>query len=121
MRKIMLAAVLGLSLSLGACVSTEGVAPNSCGIAADTVKDEKAMYAAELAYNIPANAYVTLDAQGLLSTETKAKVRPHLISAYNALTVARTAHKLSNTCAFYNATALVKQSSDAAKALLNIA
>jgi len=123
---------LGLALSLAAC-NTPVTGPSSgatstpvasasdpakCGLAAGTLVDEKALYGAEAAYNVPANAYVTLDANGKLSAETKAKVKPLLIGAYDALKVARSAYSLGDVCSFTGAVNSVRNLTNSAKAIL---
>lgn len=86
--------------------------------AEQTLIDEKAMYAAEAAYNLAAEAYITADAVGALAPDTKAKVKPIFAKAYEALKAARTAYSLSNAASFYEQTALVKQLANEAKALI---
>lgn len=89
-----------------------------CGLASDTVLDEKALFAAETAYNVPAHAYVTFDSKGQLPPELKAKVRPILISAYTYLKLARKAYNAGDGCSLKNYTDLAKGLGDQAKGLL---
>lgn len=132
MTKFMLLA-LTASLSLAACERpipndmTPASTPSpvagpssaeSCGLASGTLVDEKALYGAEIAYNVPANAYVTLDTNGQLTIEIKSKVKPLLIGAYDALVVARSAYKLGDVCTFNAAVTNVKQLATSAKAFL---
>lgn len=90
----------------------------SCGLAAGTLVDEKALYGAEVAYNVPANAYVTLDTNGQLNADLKAKVKPLLVGAYNALGVARSAYKFGDVCTFFGAVKTVTDFTTKAKVLL---
>lgn len=89
-----------------------------CGLASGMVMDEKALYAVETAYNVPANAYVTFDAAGKIPPDLKAQVRPLLLKAYDALKVARGAYAVGNSCDFFTAVANVKYFANAAKALM---
>lgn len=93
-------------------------APTSGGVTAGTVIDEKAMYAAEAAYNVAANAYVTADGNGLLSAATKAKVKPYMLQAYDALKLARAAYKAGDSAVFVQQVARLNDYADMAKALL---
>lgn len=90
----------------------------TCGLAAGTLLDEKALYGAETAYNVPANAYVTLDANGQLSPAIKAKARPMLINAFAALKLARTAYAAGNACGFQDAIKNAMSFASQAKAFL---
>jgi hypothetical protein len=84
----------------------------SCGITSNTLADEKALFTAETAYNIPADAYVRFDAAGQLPASVKATVRPLLIKAYDALKLARAAYNAGDGCS-------LKRYSDLAEALGN--
>lgn len=120
------------SLSLAACQPAEPVnntkgpevalspTPGQlpCGLADGTVVDEKLLYGAETAYNVPAHAYVTLDANGKLTPELKAQVRPLMIEAYRYLGLARAAYKGGNVCELNTAVAAAKDFANRAKALL---
>jgi hypothetical protein len=107
MRKL----ILGIcALGLIACqpnVGTNDVATNSntvvtnveatnCGITHNTLSDEKALFVAETAYNVPADAYVRLS--NTLPANVKATVRPKLIQLYNYLKLARTAYNAGDGC-----------------------
>lgn len=74
----------------------------SCGLAAGTLVDERALFAAETAYNVPANAYVQLDAAGRLSGDVKARARGALVEAYRLLQLARSAYRLGDVCGLAN-------------------
>jgi hypothetical protein len=82
---------------------------SACGIASingptaianTTAIDEKAMYAAEASYNVIAQIYVTADVRGKLTPELKAAIKPVLVSAYNALKLARAAYEAGNAVGF---------------------
>lgn len=118
------------SLGLAACqpTATEPV-PNSstpvaveagadCGIASDTVLDEKALFGAESAYNVAAHAYVTLDGAGKLDAETKARVKPLMVSAYENLKLARGAYTAADGCDLKRYVDLVKTATDRARAFM---
>lgn len=81
--------------------NSEHVATNSDGGATSgTLVDERALYAAESAYNVAAHAYVTLDANGQLSPALKAQARPLMADAYAALLAARTAYRAGDAGTF---------------------
>lgn len=82
---------------------------SACGIASinspsavanATAIDEKAMYAAEASYNVIAQIYVTSEARGKLTPELKAAIKPILVSAYDALKLARAAYAAGNAVDF---------------------
>ena len=122
--------ILFLALALSACapiapiatVSVPPVAANSaavaCGLAAGTLLDEKALYGAEAAYNVPASAYVELDSQHLLSASVKASIKPLLINSFAALKVARAAYSVGSACGYREAIANAISFGNQAKALL---
>jgi hypothetical protein len=99
-------------------VSTNVTQPGNCGIASNTLADEKALFAAETAYNVPAHAYVTADATGKLPASVKAQVRPLLIQAYDGLKLARAAYAAADGCSLNSYSNLVVSLGDRAKALL---
>lgn len=103
-----------------ATAPTTPVAPvaASGGLGARTTLDEKALYAAEAAYNVPANAYVEANKRGLLSPELKARVKPLLVTAYARLKDARAAYRLGNASSFNEAIAAAKQLANSASALI---
>lgn len=90
--------ILACALALTGCVQ----GPNSlylptapvvkvCSVADQTLIDEKALYAAEIAYNIPAHAYVSANYSGLLTPELKAVLKPKLTTMYTMLKAIRAA------------------------------
>lgn len=107
MRKIGLLFALA-SLALGACTaaddapppatpSTGAVGPSSpsgaaCTPSGGTVADERALYVAETAYNVPAHAYVAANGTGKLPAGVKAAVKPLLQESYRLLKLAREAY-----------------------------
>lgn len=117
MIKFMFAAFASLAMVACAPIATIASGPN-CGLAFGTLIDEKALYGAETAYNVPANAYVTLDSQGLLNTATKEQVRPLLIKSYGALKLARAAYKAGDACGFVASVRAVSNFASQAKATL---
>lgn len=91
-------------LALSACSTNQllQAAPiigNVCTAAQGTLIDEKVVYAAEVIYNIPAQAYVSADKNGKLKPELKAKLKPLLIKL-NGLRLAVSAAKGSVNCDF---------------------
>jgi len=81
-----------------------------CGIASNTLADEKALFAAETAYNVPADAYVKLGSQ--LSADKRAAARAALMKAYEYLKLARKAYAAADGCS-------LKEYSDLAQAFGN--
>lgn len=77
--------------------------PATSGPAGRTVADERLLYAAEAAYNVPAHAYVTADSRGQLPPALKARIRPLLIDAYARLQDARRLYNLGNAQNFRDA------------------
>ena len=133
MRKLILVAIAALGLAAcspqasdpnynvnntGAIVENTVATGDDCGIASNTLADEKVLFIAETAYNVPAHAYVTFDAKGQISPELKAKVRPLLISSYTYLKLARTAYNAGDGCSLKNYVDLAKAAGDQAKELL---
>lgn len=109
-------------LSLSAC-ATMPSAPVpatsiSCGLSSNTVLDEKALFVAETAYNVPAQAYVTLNNAHKLPAGLKASSKSALMSAYSYVKLARTAYAAGDACGFSEALRLANQFSEQAKALL---
>lgn len=116
-------AASGCSVSTGPWVPTNPATPYAApakpgGVASKTLADERAMYAAEAAYNVAASAYVTADSNGVLTPAIKAKVKPYLTKAYAALKVARSAYAAGNTGDFFTAVADLETAANQAKALL---
>lgn len=104
MKRLILAAALVISLS--ACgtttpplpdVSTVPTAPVPTGSTPISAAAQTALYAAEAAYNVPADAYVRLNRAGRLTPEVKAKTKPILLQAYQALKLARLAAAAGDT------------------------
>lgn len=79
---------------------------------------QKALYAAEAAYNIPAQAYVTLNAAGHLPADVKAKAKPVLLQAYHALLLARQAAAAGDTVGVMLQTGEVNRLAAAASAAI---
>ena len=69
-------------------------------LGANTAIDEKALWNAEAAYNVPAAAYVSADRRGLLSADVKASIKPLLVKAYDLLKAARAAYRVGDAATF---------------------
>ena len=124
MKRLLLLAIA--SLSLTAC-ATDGIqtipqAPPAASIpsGATPISEaaQKALYAAEAAYNIPADAYVRLNASGRLTPALKAQAKPVLLQAYNGLKLARQAAAAGDTVGVMLQTAEATRLAKAAQALL---
>lgn len=125
MKNLILA--MAASLALAACATTGTTIPdiqvvNRPEVPAGTtvISDaaRKALYAAEAAYNVPAQAYVTLNASGKLSPEVKAKAKPILQQAYQGLKLARQAAAAGDTVGVMFQAGEAQRLAAAAKALL---
>lgn len=113
MKRILLVACLSLAILATACMRPVAI-PN----AETMVLDEKALYAAEASYNVTANAYIAASEVGLMTPELKAKIKPVMVSAYKALTMARSAYLVANAKSFYEQIAAAKQLSEDARLLI---
>lgn len=100
-RKSLFAALALASLSLGGCAALQAPPAPAAALQA-TALDEKALYAAEALYNVPAQAYVVADGNGQLSPELKTKLKPMLQDAYRVLLAARAAYAAGNATGFAN-------------------
>jgi hypothetical protein len=80
--------------------------------------DEKAMYAAEAFYNVPAQAYVKANSNGQLSPSLKATLKPLLIKAKELLDGVRAAYRLGDASGFSAKYAALKDVAERAKALI---
>jgi hypothetical protein len=82
MKRLAIALLLGTTLS--ACTPTQitqsvPIVGNVCSAAEGTLVDEKVVYAAQVIYNIPAQAYVSADKNKKLTPAMKATLKPLLI------------------------------------------
>ena len=129
MRKLIL--ICGAALAITACQPNPAVNNNSdvivnnnveapvtsdCGVASNTLADEKALFVAETAYNVAADAYVKL--ASTLPTDKRASARKLLIQAYDALKLARAAYKAGDGCSLNSYVELVKTLGAQAQAIL---
>lgn len=64
------------------------------------VMDEKTAYAAEVLYNIPAQAYVSADTRGLITPTLRATIRPKLIYMASLLDAVRAAYRVGDATSF---------------------
>jgi hypothetical protein len=128
MRKLILAvAILGLAAcqpgggdyntNTNASVNTISANGSDCGLTSNTIKDEQALLVAETAYNIPAQAYVSLGSK--LPTATRTKVRGYLIQAYDYLKLARAAYNAGDNCNLQKYADLAKNLGDKANTVLH--
>jgi hypothetical protein len=113
-RKALFAALALASLSLGGCAALQ--APSA--VASATAIDEKALYAAEALYNVPAQAYVVADGNGQLSPELKAVLKPKLQEAYRVLLAIRAAYAAGNAAGFASQVVALHNLSGAIVALI---
>lgn len=108
--------VIGASLALTACNTTGGIQVPEAGVALNTPVcagqkvDEQLWYAAEAAYNVPAQAYVAAYRRGLISAELKATLKPKLQTMNQVRLAAKAAYLACDA-------ATLQQKLDALKAL----
>lgn len=76
------------------------IATSSEPIGDRIVMDEKAAYAAEVLYNIPAQAYVSADTRGLITPALRATIRPKLIYMASLLDAVRSAYRVGDATSF---------------------
>ena len=117
MRKFILALAVVPALALSACSNGQTINPAASTLAA-TALDDKAMYAAEALYNVPADAYVVADNNGKLSPAIKEKAKLLLIKAYAVLEATRAAYKAGNATEFAAQDNNLSKLSEAIKALV---
>lgn len=100
MRKVVIVAALMLSAcSPNKVLENAPVIGSVCAAADGTLIDEKVVYAAEVLYNIPAQAYKAANENGQLTPAMKAALKPKLIKL-NDLRLAVVAAKGSINCDF---------------------
>jgi hypothetical protein len=110
MKRMILFAAALLALPLGGCASMLETAGIPAAVAETvntpvcnrTVLDDKAQYAAEALYNVPAQAYVSAYKRGLVTPAVKAVVKPKLQTLYAYLKGARAAHAACDEATFLN-------------------
>jgi hypothetical protein len=95
MTRFRLGAALCAALALAACGSVPSHLP-APGVEvpaapALSTAAQTALWSAEAAYNVPAQAYTTLDADGALPASIKARVKPVLVQLDRAMEVIRSA------------------------------
>lgn len=124
--KLLISALVA-SLALAGCATTGTTTPdvvvvNRPAVPAGTTTiseaAQKALYAAEAAYNVPAQAYVTLNRSGRLPPDVKAKAKPILQQAYSGLKLARQAAAAGDTVGVLFQAGEAQRLAAAAKALL---
>lgn len=64
------------------------------------VIDDKAAYAVEVLYSVPASIYVAADSRGRLTPELKARYQPRLVELYALLKKAREAKAIGDSVNF---------------------
>jgi hypothetical protein len=110
-------AILAAMLLASACTQTPAPVGNSTEPAPSappqasnaSVMDERALWAAEALYNVPAQAYVAADSRGALPVSVKTVAKAKLTQLYMALTVARTAYAAGNSKGFLEAVSNMKR------------
>ncbi len=77
-----------------------GVATSPVPLGDFTILDDKAMFAAETVFNIPAQAYVSANSRGLIPAPLKATLKPLMVSAGELLKLCRSAYKVGDLKSF---------------------
>src|SRR4051812_2146608 len=90
---VMVAACLALAVTAACQTLPTAVSLATQPVCAGVTVDEKLWYAAEAAYNVPAQAYVAANSRGLITPALKAVIKPKLITMYEGLKAARLAYK----------------------------
>lgn len=103
MKKLFFAIAIALSMPLAAC---QNFTPNVPVTTKSTLLDEKALYAAETAYNTVAYTYIHLSENDQIDGELKATVKGKLLLAADALKALRLAYETGDSNTF--ASQLVK-------------
>jgi hypothetical protein len=115
MKKILLALCLA-SVPLAGCQTLAGVAVATDlatkPVCAGHVADEKAWYAVEAAYNVPAQAYLAANAHGLLTPSLKATLKPKLQAMNQVRLAAKAAYQACDAASLTTKLAALTQLRD---------
>lgn len=114
MKLLTLVVVAALGFTAG-CAAVTTPPPVS---AQQTLIDERALFAAEAAYNVAANAYLVADGQGVLSAPVKAQAKGFLGQAYAALRLARSAYTVGDARSYAAQVAAVLEMTSRASAMV---
>lgn len=117
MTKTLILALCG-ALCLAGCATlpppTGSAGPPPIVSTQGTLVDERALFAAEAAYNVAAHAYLTADDRGQLPAGVRATARDALIKSFDALEVARRAYAAGDAPTFAaQAAAVIALAADA--------
>ena len=124
LKRLVILAAMALALSPAAgCAQVSGAIGKAVpAVATQATKgstiDEKALIAAETAYNVPAQAYVAANRRGLLSAELKAIIKPKMIMAKSALDIAREAYRVGDAATLADQVRAVQRLASEARALI---
>lgn len=115
MKRLMIAAAAALALS--ACATTAPInAP--VPIAQSQVLDERALIAAESAYNVAGEAYLTAYRRNLLPADLQPRIRELLVDSFDAILLAREAYRLGNAATFTDQVAIASRLAGEAQRLI---
>lgn len=98
--------ILFTALSLGACTQLRtasdviAVVTSPAPLGDRIVMDEKAAYAAEAFYNIPAQAYVSADQRGLIPVSLRIQLKTRLLRMADYLKLVRQAYAVGDATSF---------------------
>lgn len=100
--------ILAAAFALTACGATTGTLTPGAPIVSTqpTLADERALFAAEAAYNVAANAYLSADSRGQLAPAVKVSAKAGLERAYAALVLARRARDVGEAATLVEQAAL---------------
>lgn len=105
------------SLALAGCATAPGPGGGVPAVTVGTL-DEKALWAAEAAYNIPAQAYVAALETGSVTPAMRARMRPALQAAKRALDAARAAFRIGDALTYNAQLATARRFAAEARTLL---
>lgn len=103
MNQIRLMLAVALMACATACATPIRIIETAVGttpVGAGTVIDDRAMYAAEALYNVPAQAYVAGRTSGVITDAVRDVVRPKLLVMRQTLLAARAAYRIGDVSGF---------------------
>lgn len=124
LKRLVILAAMALALSpVAGCAQISGAVGKALPAVATSftqtsVVDEKALIAAETAYNVPAQAYLVANRHGLLTPALKGQIKPKLQMAKQALNLAREAYKAGDAKTLGEQIGAVQRLASEARALI---
>lgn len=116
MKRLMLA--VAASLALSGCGAGFMLGADPVPIVQNHVLDERALIAAETAYNIAGEAYLTAHRRNLIPVDIQPQARDLLVRSFDALLLARQAYAVGNATTFAEQVAIASRLAAEAKRLI---